>query len=154
VARYSAITERRRTVNARTAAAAAGAILTLAAALGCSGQGTGHYVPPEPASRKALESALDAWKDGKLSAGKGGEPAGKVPDSSPSVFFVDSRRKRAQQLENYEVVKEESEGGNTFFSVKLTLKGPRAEEVVRYVVVGVDPLWVYREEDFKSGAGM
>ena len=44
--------------------------------------------------------------------------------------------------------------GQTFYSVKLTLKSPPREQVVRYVVVGRDPLWVYSEDDLKSNKGM
>jgi hypothetical protein len=114
--------------------------------MGCTGPGTGQYVPSEGVSRKAVETALEAWKNGQA--------PGVVVGSSPSVSVVDSRRKAKQQLEKYEIVKEEKQDERTFYSVKLTLKNPRADETVRFVVVGKDPLWVYREEDFKSGAGM
>jgi hypothetical protein len=122
------------------------AILVLGSALGCFGSETGRYVPSPVASRQALETALGAWQKGQA--------VGLVPGTSPAVSVVDSKRKARQQLEKYEIVKEESQDGNTFFSVKLTLKNPNAEEVARFVVVGRDPLWVYREEDFKSGPGM
>ena len=132
-------------MNARTMLLV-GAALILAPALGCFGSGTARYVPSEDASRKALEAALDSWKAGRA--------PGPVPGSSPAVSVVDSRRKPKQLLESYEIVKEENQEGHTFYSVKLTLKNPRAEEVARFVVVGRDPLWVYREDDYQTGAGM
>jgi hypothetical protein len=118
----------------------------LVVAMGCTGPGTGQYVPSEAVSRRAIETALEAWKNGQA--------PGLVVGSTPPVSVVDSRRKAKQQLERYEIVKEEKQDERTFYSVKLTLKNPRADETVRFVVVGKDPLWVYREEDFKSGAGM
>jgi hypothetical protein len=126
--------------------AAVAAVLFLVTALGCPGPGTGRYIPSEDTSRKALETALDGWKNGQV--------PGTVLGSGPGVTLVDSKRKPKQQLDKYEILKEENQEGHVFYSVKLTLKNPRGEEVTRFVVVGRDPLWVYREEDFKSGAGM
>ena len=59
-----------------------------------------------------------------------------------------------QKISRYEIVSEEPQDGLTFFSVRLTPKGRGAAKVVRYVVVGRDPLWVYREDDYKTKAGM
>jgi hypothetical protein len=65
------------------------------------------------------------------------------------VHVVDSKWQAGQKLARYEIVKDEpGENGTTFYSVRLTLQSPAKEEVARYVVVGRDPLWVYREEDF------
>jgi hypothetical protein len=127
----------------------AASVLTLAlVALGCLGCGGGYekYIPPEAASRKALETALDAWQSGKS--------PGVVASGSPSVAAVDTRWSAGQKLTSYQIVSEESVDGQKFYSVKLSLKNPAREEVVRYVVVGRDPLWVYSEDDLKSNKGM
>jgi hypothetical protein len=34
------------------------------------------------------------------------------------------------------------------------MKKPAGAKTVRYYVVGVEPLWVYREDDYKAPAGM
>jgi hypothetical protein len=34
------------------------------------------------------------------------------------------------------------------FTVKLTLEDPATELKARYVVVGIDPVWVFRQEDY------
>ena len=38
--------------------------------------------------------------------------------------------------------------GPRVFTVKLTLDRPAEETRVRYVVIGVDPIWVIRHEDY------
>jgi hypothetical protein len=113
---------------------------------GCLSRGYERYVPAQQTARHALEAALTAWQDGK--------PPGQVADGPPSIQAVDSKWKGGQKLSKFEILGEESGAGPTFFSVRLTLKKPAKEQVVRFVVVGRDPLWVYREDDFQTGAGM
>ena len=73
----------------------------------------------------------------------------------PSIQAVDSKWRAGQKLSKWEIVGEESNQGPTFFSVRLTLKGVATPQTVRYVVVGRDPLWVYREDDYRTNnAGM
>ncbi len=134
-----------RFVTTRPAALAA-CCLGLALCAGCGwGGGYGRYKPSEETSRQALETALDAWQSGKPPDQVGG---------SPAVQVVDSAWRNGQKISRYQVLGEEAGEGLTFFSVRLTPKGRGADKVVRYVVVGRDPLWVYREDDFKTGAGM
>ena len=38
------------------------------------------------------------------------------------------------------------------FVVKLSLDKPREEQTVRFIVLGQDPLWVFREEDYEMTA--
>ena len=35
------------------------------------------------------------------------------------------------------------------FAVRLSLENPPEVQVVRYLVVGNDPLWVFRQEDYE-----
>jgi hypothetical protein len=117
----------------------------LLALAGCS-PGTGRYIPPEQASRQALEAALTAWQNGR--------PPGEVASGPPAVRVVDSKWTAGQKISKFEILDEDSKQGPTFFSVRLTPKGAGKEQVVRYVVIGRDPLWVYREDDYKTSAGM
>lgn len=126
------------------ALAACGLVLALSSGCGWD-RSYGRYKPTEATSRQALEAALDAWQGGKAPDQVGGEPA---------VQVVDSAWRNGQKISRYEIVGEEAGDGLTFFSVRLTPKGRGAEKVVRYVVVGRDPLWVYREDDYKTKAGM
>jgi hypothetical protein len=119
----------------------------LLACAGCGAGGYERYVPPEQVARQALEAALTAWQNGK--------PPGQVEAGPPVVEAVDSKWKAGQKLNQFEILGEDAGGqGPTFFSVRLTVKGSAKAEVVRYVVVGRDPLWVYREADYQTSAGM
>ena len=117
----------------------------LLALAGCS-RGTERYIPSEQASRQALEAALTAWQNGR--------PPGEVAGGPPAVRVVDSKWLAGQKISTFEILGEDSKQGPTFFSVRLTPRGAGQEQVVRYVVVGRDPLWVYREDDYKTSAGM
>lgn len=117
--------------------------------VGCSPGGkVEDFTPPADNARKALEAALNHWQ--------AGNKPGTVPGTSPTVEVVDAKWKAGQKITAYEILGEDSTGpGPRTFKVRVTLAlGPPLE--VRYVVVGIDPLWVYRDEDFKkaSGAGM
>lgn len=113
---------------------------------GCARQGmkTEDFTPPSDKARKALEAALNHWQSGK-------QP-GTVPGTTPTVEVVDSKWKGGQKLKNYEILGEEPGTEPRFFKVRLTPgQGPPQE--VRYVVFGIEPLHVYREEDYKSLSG-
>ena len=118
----------------------------LLALAGCRSWGTERYVPSEAASRQALEAALTAWQNG--------QPPGEVASGPPAVRVVDSKWVAGQKISKFQILDEEPGQGPTFFSVRLTAKGTGKAQVVRYVVVGRDPLWVYREDDYKTSAGM
>ena len=118
--------------------------------LGCSqtGKKDEDFKPPTTKAREALEAALNHWKNGN--------PPGTVPGTKPAIEVVDSRWKAApKQLQDYEIIGEEappSETSPRYFKVRLTMaKGPPQE--VRYVVLGIDPLWVYSEKDFNNLEG-
>jgi hypothetical protein len=108
------------------------------------------FTPPPDKAKQALEAALTHWQ--------GGNPPRDVPGGPPAVWVVDSVWKSGQQLKAFEVLGEDSPPAGAgsaprYFKVRLTpAKGPPQE--VRYVVVGIDPLWVYREKDFDSLSGV
>jgi hypothetical protein len=101
------------------------------------------YIPPAATAREALEAALTAWQNG--------EAMGKIDTISPPVQVVDtSYWFKGRKLAGYEILDEEArDDGNRGFSVRLQLEQPQDAPVVRYVVVGRSPLWVYRQEDFE-----
>jgi hypothetical protein len=107
------------------------------------------FTPSSEKARQALEAALTHWQAGNAS--------GPVPGTAPVVQAVDTKWKAGQKLQGFEILGEDapnSEGAvPRFFKVRLTpANGPPQE--ARYVVVGIDPLWVYREEDYKAMSGM
>ena len=122
--------------------------VALLAPLGCGKGGkVEDFTPPADNARKALDAALAHWQ--------AGNPPGTIPGASPAVEVLDSKWKAGARITGYEIVREEPGLTPPTFAVRLTFaKGP--PEDAKYIVSGIDPLWVYREEDFKklSGAGM
>jgi hypothetical protein len=117
------------------------AVLTLPLFAGCGGSsGVERYIPAEATARKALETALEAWRSGK--------PAGAVENTSPVVFVTDTHRPPRQTLKSFEILGEVPGNAPRCFAVKLQFSQTDAEERARYVIVGIDPLWVYRQEDY------
>jgi hypothetical protein len=111
---------------------------------GCSGQGEEQFIPSEATARQALETALNAWKDGQA------RPA-RFTQGKVAVEVMDGTWESGQKLRAFEIVAEESSGGPRWFTVKLTLA--RGERTVKYAVLGNDPLWVYSEADYKKLSG-
>ena len=117
-------------------------------ATGCTGGGkVEDFTPAEVKARAALESALKHWQGG-------GQP-GAVPNTAPAVEVTDAKWKSGQQLKSYEILGDEPPvgPGPRFFKVRLTpAKGAAVE--TRFAVLGIDPLLVYREEDYQKLSGV
>src|SRR5262245_59280802 len=120
---------------------AAGGLLLLACGAGCGG-GRGHerFIPSEETARQALEAALTAWRQG--------QPPGRVEGASPAAPPGDSHRRTGQKLRRYQILGPVPGDGPRVFVVRLALENPAEEQKVRFVVLGLDPLWVFRQEDF------
>ncbi len=122
-----------------------GAMIVLVAcglSIGC-GRSSPDYIPSVKSSREALDTALTAWVNG--------QPVGTINTVEPPIQVVDSAWWKGQRLASYEVISEETtKEGLPCFSVRLHKSMPQGEETVRYLVTGKGPMWVYREEDYKS----
>jgi len=106
---------------------------------GC-GKGYQKYVPASSTARQALETALAAWKEGnKLE---------RIDDFSPPIQVLDSRWLKGRVLRDYEILGEVHQEGPRCFTVQMVLDGPRQEQKVRYYVFGIEPLWIFRQEDY------
>jgi hypothetical protein len=99
------------------------------------------YVPELDQSRHALEMALEAWRQGR--------PTGLLTDGPPAVCVVDSHRRPEQVLRSYKILGQTPGEGPRCFAVRLYLENPTEEQKARYLLVGIDPLWVYRHEDYE-----
>jgi hypothetical protein len=107
---------------------------------GCgSSDGTARYIPAEQTARDAIVAGLNAWK--------GGAAAGEVAGTKPLVFVTDSYRDHSERLVDYEILGQVPGDVPRCFAVELRFDPPRKEKT-RYVVVGIDPLWVFRMEDY------
>jgi len=121
-------------------------IFSLGLLIGCTKQGGGEkYTPPETTARQALETALARWRDGQAKPAQ--FPLGKV-----KVEVVDQAWTDGQKIQSFEIQGEESGGsGPRVFTVKLT--SVKGEQTVKYYVLGIDPLWIYAEPDYRKLSG-
>jgi hypothetical protein len=99
-------------------------------------------VPGYAASKAALIASLNAWKANHRESGV-------IVGSNPAIGIVDATRTERSLLD-YEVlgplmVVQKARS----FSVRLTLDTPPETVSARYLVMGRDPLWVFRQEDFE-----
>jgi hypothetical protein len=121
----------------------AGGCLLLACVAGCGAKpGYQRYVPSEDAGQTALEAVLQAWQQG--------EPPGGLTDVTPAVQVVDTHRRPAQRLRRFEVLGPVPADGQRRYAVRLFLDNPPEEQKARFVVIGLDPLWVFRLEDYET----
>ncbi|WP_422922909.1 hypothetical protein [Singulisphaera sp. PoT] len=108
---------------------------------GCGEPATPTSLVPESAvARQALERALEFWKEGR--------PTGRVEPTTPRLQVVDAHRKPGQALASYQIVAEAVTPRERTFSVKVVLDNPQEEALVRFLVMGADPILIFRQEDF------
>jgi hypothetical protein len=113
---------------------------------GCgTSQGYDRYVPRAADARAALDAALRAWKDGQAH--------GTVRQGTVAVEPIDPQWRDGKKLITYEIVQEERRENIPWFSVRLNVQGAAEPQTLRYVVMGIDPLWVYREDEFQRLSG-
>ena len=101
-----------------------------------------RFTPPAEAAQSALEATLRSWQKGA--------PPGKVAGlRDPEVILVDTCRRPGQIVEHFTILGEAAGDGPRCFAVRVCLSNPDEEQHLRFVVFGVDPLWVYRCEDYE-----
>jgi hypothetical protein len=69
-----------------------------------------------------------------------------VPDTTPAVHVTDTFRKPGETLVDYRILGEVPSERKRCYAVELRYAPERAERT-RFLVVGIDPLWVFRQED-------
>jgi hypothetical protein len=118
-------------------------IATFAAGCGDGRRGPADLAAPDlESSKAALVASLDAWKAERRASGV-------LIGSKPSIGVVDSAR-ADRPLLGYELVGPLMTIGKARpFAVRLILGEPRETVATRYLVLGQDPLWVFRQEDFE-----
>jgi hypothetical protein len=114
-------------------------------ALGCGRRaGNERFIPSEATSRRAVGAAMDAWR--------AGEPADRtirLSDPTLNLEVADTARRQGQRLVEYEILGEVSAEGPRCIAVRVKLEEPREELEVLYYLVGIDPLFVFRQEDYE-----
>jgi hypothetical protein len=101
----------------------------------------GFFLPDRDKATQALVTALTAWRDAPSP----------LPASFqiPSVEFVDNHRRPQQRLLAFKVLRQSDVENARQFTVRLNLEGEESPQLVKYNVLGRDPLWVFRLEDFE-----
>lgn len=117
-------------------------LVMVAACVGCSDRSprAEDFVPSEVAARSALDASLKAWVEGG--------PNARVPATVPTVEVSDGLRTPGRTLVKYDILGPVPAEAERCFAVRLTLGNPAQELRERYVVLGIDPLWVWRYDDF------
>jgi hypothetical protein len=116
-----------------------------ASTVGCDRLGgepaTPGFMPSWVGARQSLESVLSAWRD--------------APDPLPNSFstatvqFVDKRRKPNQRLSAFQILSQTDIENARQFTVRLTLDGEESPQLVKYNIVGRNPVWIFRLEDYE-----
>jgi hypothetical protein len=126
---------------------ALGVIILISGSEGCAARTHEDLIPAEGTARQALEAALTAWENGATDY--------KVVASGMTIQVLDAKWRAGQKLASHEILNVETdEDGKSWFSVKLLMNKPAGEQKARYVVIGLDPIWVYREEDYNQATGI
>jgi hypothetical protein len=99
---------------------------------------TSQFVPSVSQAEGALRDVFESWKKDV--------PPGIIPGTSPAVHVTDTYRKPGEKLVDYRILGEVPSERKRCIAVELRYEPERAERV-RFLVVGIDPLWVFREED-------
>lgn len=117
-------------------------VLCMCLTLGCRNEPEPMRPPETELARASLAKVLEAWKAGQRAGGR-------LLGSAPKIGVVDTLQGE-RPLADFEIL------GPLFplaearpFAVRLTLDSPREVVTARYVVLGVDPIWVFREEDYQ-----
>jgi hypothetical protein len=118
------------------------AFLLGAASFGCSSrQRNEDFIPDEKTARRALEAFLAAWQQGNRDQS--------VPGAKPGIMSGDSVHLAGRALKEFSILGPVAADADRCFAVNLVLDGPREEKRERYVVIGKDPLWVMRYDDYE-----
>jgi hypothetical protein len=123
-------------------------LLVLATVTGCSGEPAERYVPDTADARQSLEAALTSWKNG--------DPHQTVKTLDTPIDMVDSRWKSGQKLESFEIVEELPADPHRTFKVRMRIAGltEAEEQETTYLVLGIDPILIFRSEEYGQPAGM
>ncbi len=108
---------------------------------GCGAQRNEDFIPSEEQAKTSLDLALKAWAEGDINH--------LVAGAKPAIMVSDGHRTPGRILKQYEILGSVPADAPRCFAVRMTLENPPAEFRERYVVVGIDPIWILRYEDYE-----
>lgn len=111
-------------------------------AIGCAPTPDDSKTPlPTPAdARAAMEAAIGCWKAGK--------PTGRRESTTPPVQVMDSFRKPGQAIVSWEILGQTTLERAVAMTVRVKFTSPEATETIRFLLLGTDPVLVFRQEDY------
>ena len=112
----------------------------IAFSLGCQSKAQ-NYTPSLATAESAVQQALGVWQ--------AAQPPGEIPGTKPAIQVIDMGRKVGQTLKGYRILGEVKGPSGRTFVVSLDLQNPAETLKTKYIVVGIDPLWVFRQEDYE-----
>jgi hypothetical protein len=124
-------------------------VLSVSALFALAGSGCSNgsaELPTNDVARTALQVALDTWRDG-------GKP-GTLQGMEPAVQVNDTPWSQGDRLGSYEILKEDTNGAEKKFTVRLSLTKPDRVEEVQYYVMGKGPVMVFRDQDYLRNINM
>ena len=119
-------------------------LIALAILAGCGGGSA--PLPSRDSARQALRTSLDAWKAGR--------PPSSLAGEKPSIEIVDFEWNARKVLADYSLGQEASGQGVQALSASLTIKGEPGPKEVKYMVLGLDPMRIFRDEDYNRAMNM
>jgi hypothetical protein len=99
------------------------------------------FVPSWQEARQALNSSLSAWRDANVA-----QPAS---SDTPGVQTVDKQRKADKRLLSFQILGQLDIETTRQFTVRLNLEGEESPQLSKYNVLGRDPVWVFRLDDYE-----
>lgn len=112
---------------------------------GCGGGSHDRYLPAKTTAREAVTKALEAWKAGAA--------YGPISDSKPKINVFEARWRDGKKLESFEIVEDIPKVEPPQFKVRIQVAG-EPEQVDTYLVIGIEPLNVFRDVDYKQTESM
>jgi hypothetical protein len=113
--------------------------------IGCSGAPDKKYIPAAVTAKGALAAALEKWKSGAAHA--------TVIEFDVPIDIFDARWQNGKKLASYEILHEVDSTGPKTFAVLMKLEDENEPKEVTYLVVGKNPLLIFREQDYQKAAG-
>lgn len=121
------------------------AVALSAASSGCDAAARNsfeRFIPSPEAARAGVSLAMEGWLKNLSPEASG--------SSNPQIHVVDQTRRPDQRLAGYEILGEASAENAREFTVRVRYDGADEPEIVRFVAVGVEPMWVFRREDYDT----
>jgi len=119
-----------------------------AAAFGCEGRdgeaAKPAFVPSPAEAKQAVEASLSAWR--------GAPPTPSTSFDISGVQFVEKSTTFDRRLASFQILGQTEVENARQITVRLQFEGEDAPDLVKYHVIGRNPIWVFRLDDYEKFA--